>query len=361
MPVSAEVIPPAPDLTQVNETVQARLTQAVTATLLVMLTPSPVNETAPSATLVSVTSSPSQTPQPGVPTWTQQAVQACDRAAAGSPIDVSVPDDTSMEPGQPFTKIWRLQNAGECTWTTGYRVTFFSGEMLGAVNNLALSREVSKGESIDIAIDMVAPNRAGTFQGNWKLRNPDGMAFGIGPSGSAAFWVRIVVEVTPTPTPTRTLTPTPGVTQPTQTPDLNTATPSLTPTQTQTPPTNLTPTQTPPTSLTVTLNPGDSLDLDTGEVNITSGQDILYESNPDGLHRITPQNEARLGIYGEQAPDRADCEAADLEATSLVAMNLVQRYVCYQTDEGQPGWAFMQEINPNTYTARLEFLTWTAP
>ncbi len=349
MPVSAEVSTPSPGFTQVYETIQARLKPAVTATVRVVLTPSPVNAATPSAALVSATSSPSQTPQPGVPTWTQQALQACDRAAAGSPIDLTVPDDTLMKPGQSFTKIWRLQNAGECTWTTSYRVIFFSGEMLGAVNNLALSREVSKGESIDIAIDMVAPNRAGTFQGNWKLRNPDGMAFGIGPTGSAPFWVRIVVEVTPTPTPTRTLTPTPGVTQATQTPDLNTATPSLTPTQT------------PPTSLTVVLNPGDSVDLDSGEVNITSGQDILYESNPDGLHRITPQNEARLGIYGEQPPGRADCEVADLEAASLVAMNLIQRYVCYQTDEGQPGWAFVQEINPNTYTARLEFLTWTAP
>lgn len=349
MPAADGSLTPAPDLTQVYGTIQARLTPAATVTVLAMLTPSPVMEAAPSATLVPTSAAPSQTAQPGAPTWTQQALQACDRAAAGSPIDVSVPDDTLMEPGQSFTKIWRLQNVGECTWTTSYRVVFFSGEMLGAVNNLALAREVSTGESIDIAIDMVAPNRAGTFQGNWKLRNPDGMAFGIGPSSSAPFWVRILVKVSPTPTVTRTLTPTPDVTRATPTPDLNTPTPSATPTQT------------PPTSLTLDLNPGDALDLDSGELNPGAGQDLLYESNPDGLHRISPRSEARLAIYGEQPPGRADCEAVELETASLVAMNLIQRYVCYETDQGQPGWAYLQEINPNTYTARLEFFTWTAP
>ena len=88
---------------------------------------------------------------------------------------------------------------------------------------------------------------------------------------------------------------------------------------------------------------------------------MLYESNPDGLHRLSPQSGSEMGIFGEQLPTLPDCENAELEPASLVAANLIQRYVCYRTDLGQYGWVFMREINPNTYTARLEFLTWTAP
>ncbi len=219
-------------------------------------------------------------------------------------------------------------------------------------------------KALDISIDMVAPNRAGIFQGNWKLRNPDGRAFGIGPSASAPFWVRIMVKVSPTPAITLTQTPSPtfSVTPTTITPIPDTVTPS--PTNTPVPGT-VTPsptiTETPPTNLVVTLSPGDSLDLDSGEINAGAGQDIRYESNPDGLHRISPQPDAVIGVFGEQPPVPADCESADLDAHSLVAVNLVQRYVCFRTDRNQLGWFFMQEINPNTYTARLEFFTWMAP
>ena len=107
------------------------------------------------------------------------------------------------------------------------RIFLFSGDPLGAANNIALSRQVSPRDSVDIAIDMIAPSHAGAFQGNWKLRNPDGMAFGIGPSASAPFWVRIVVEVTPTPTVTRTPTPTFMITLATLTPDLILQPPTL--------------------------------------------------------------------------------------------------------------------------------------
>lgn len=349
MPVAQEAITPTSNLTQAIATVQAKLTQSVTPGMPLLVTPSASAITVSSTPMMIVTNTPGLTSLPGTISATALILDACDQAVAGTPIDITIPDDTLMEPGESFTKIWRLQNAGSCTWTTNYRVFFFSGDQLGAVNTVALGREVPPRGSIDIAIDMVAPARAGTFQGNWKLRNPDGYAFGIGPSGSASFWVRIVVEVTPTPTSSRTLTPTFQVTQTTPMPGSDTATPSATATET------------PPTSLGLSLNPGDALNLDSGEINGGDGQDILYESNPDGLHRISPQSGAVIGLFGEQLPSQADCENADLETTSLVAVNLVQRYTCFRTEIGQTGWFFLSEINPNTYTTRLDFLTWRMP
>ena len=54
---------------------------------------------------------------------------------------------------------------------------------------------------MDASVDLTAPGNAGTYQGYWKLRNPDGKVFGIGDQGEIAFWVKIIVEtVAPPPT-----------------------------------------------------------------------------------------------------------------------------------------------------------------
>ena len=42
--------------------------------------------------------------------------RACDQAAFIR--DVTVPDGSPFAPGETFTKTWRLQNTGTCTWTT---------------------------------------------------------------------------------------------------------------------------------------------------------------------------------------------------------------------------------------------------
>jgi hypothetical protein len=41
------------------------------------------------------------------------------------------------------------------------------------------------GQTVEITVDMVAPLKPGTYQGNWKLRNASNVLFGIGPNGSA--------------------------------------------------------------------------------------------------------------------------------------------------------------------------------
>jgi len=132
----------------------------------------------------------------------------CDLAAAGVPIDISIPDDTPLLPGQPFTKVWRLQNVGGCTWTREYTVALFSGEGMGAQAILPVPGDVPPGQTVEISVDMVAPQMPGKHQGNWKLRNPSNNWFGIGPNGSAPFWVRIVVKQPP-PTAILTIPPTP--------------------------------------------------------------------------------------------------------------------------------------------------------
>lgn len=128
------------------------------------------------------------TPSPVVP---------CDRVAPGNPIDVSVPDGSPMMPGEHFVKTWRLVNAGSCTWTQDYALVWFSGDDLSSTHEAKLDHSVSPGQSVDLSVEMVAPNDARTYRSYWKLRNAGGKLFGLGPNGDGPFWVEIIV-VAPT-------------------------------------------------------------------------------------------------------------------------------------------------------------------
>jgi hypothetical protein len=265
----------------------------------------------------------------------------CDQAAAGSPIDVTIPDDTVMQPGQSFTKTWRLENTGSCTWNRSYAVAFFSGDQMGASASVSLAGEVSPGLSVDISVDMVAPNKAGRYQGNWKLRNASNVLFGIGPGGAAPFWVRIVVAQTSTPTSTpRTPTVTPTSTVP----------PSSTPTLTATSPVHVVG--------TASLNVGATLDLDTDQIN-SAGADLAYSSNDAGQHQLVPQGSALVGLFGSSQPGQDNCQASALSASPVIMEETpIGTYLCYRTDEGRYGRTRVSNLNPDNFTVTLEFLTW---
>lgn len=108
--------------------------------------------------------------------------------------DVSIPDNTVVQAGVTFTKTWKLQNIGSCTWDTGYEVVFFDGDQLGAPEMIPITTTIAPGDEVDISIPMVGPVESGEYRGEWKIRNPDGFLFGIGPGSDRAFWVQIVVE-----------------------------------------------------------------------------------------------------------------------------------------------------------------------
>jgi len=107
--------------------------------------------------------------------------------------DVTVPDGTKYEPGATFKKTWRLKNIGTCTWTTSYSLVFDTGEQMGAPASIKFPAEVKPGETIDINVDMTAPDRAGHYIGYWKFKNAAGVLFGIGYNAGKSWWVEINV------------------------------------------------------------------------------------------------------------------------------------------------------------------------
>ena len=132
-----------------------------------------------------------------IPTFTPDGAgegpEACDQVKFIK--DVTIPDEMDIAPGERFTKTWRLQNAGSCPWGIGYLLYFESGDILGGPSSQDLTSEtIQPGETLDISVDLVAPQETGVYQGFWKLRNVKGEGFGVG-EFSKAFWVKInVVE-----------------------------------------------------------------------------------------------------------------------------------------------------------------------
>jgi hypothetical protein len=195
---------PVPDVALAYPHVASQLTLATPGVPLLTNTPASTEyglETSPIAIV------PSRQP-PTIQHGSSAPTVNCDQAGAGIPIDLSIPDDTPLLAGQAFTKVWRLQNVGGCTWTRDYKVALFSGEGMGAQPILPLPGDVPPGQTVEISVDMIAPQMPGKHQGNWKLRNPSNNWFGIGPNGSAPFWVRIVVKQPP-PTAILTIPPKP--------------------------------------------------------------------------------------------------------------------------------------------------------
>jgi hypothetical protein len=348
---------PTLDITQVYATVSAMLTSTLAAPTAVEQTATP--QPPATATLTNSTSSQPATLAPVSPATvpaattgtlaTQGALQptlACDRAAAGAPIDITIPDDTQMEAGENFIKVWKLQNAGSCTWTAEYAAIFFYGEQMAAPESVPLAEAVPPGQSIEIAIEMTAPEEPGSYQGNWKLRNAAGDFFGIGPDGDSPFWVRIVVVEQATETPTPTFLPT------------STASPSPTPTLTPTA------TATPPIQAggTFEMLPGDPLDLDMAELNPGAGADLIYQTGESDHHWLVLQEGTQLGIYGSLEPGLAECQAANMSEAPVAVESLPAGiYLCYLTSEGRFGRAQVVKMDETTFTLTISILTWAAP
>jgi len=107
--------------------------------------------------------------------------------------DITVEDGADFDPGDHFTKTWRLRNAGSCSWTSSYDLVFSHGDAMSGPAAKALSGVVSPGQTLDLSVDLIAPDTAGGYKGYWMLRNGDGALFGLGASADVAFWVEIEV------------------------------------------------------------------------------------------------------------------------------------------------------------------------
>jgi polar amino acid transport system substrate-binding protein len=113
-----------------------------------------------------------------------------------------------MQPGQPFTKGWRLRNSGTCVWDQTFTFAFASGNSPAAQMGGAPVRvngTVAPGATYDFKVPLTAPQAPGVYQAFWTMKDWQGNAFGD------RVWVGIQVAGPPTPVPQPTAVPVPGI------------------------------------------------------------------------------------------------------------------------------------------------------
>lgn len=177
--------------TAVAQTVEAALTRAVLETAIAKATQLPTRE------VITATFAPTQTP---LPTSTPLPPATAVPLPTATPIpcyriqfvqDVTIPDNTSLEPGSSFVKTWRLRNSGSCTWTPDFALVFRAGNAMNAPGVINLNQTVYPGQTADVSVALTAPAAEGTYTGYWALRSANGVVFALGQNADVSFWVKI--------------------------------------------------------------------------------------------------------------------------------------------------------------------------
>jgi hypothetical protein len=291
--------------TSAAETVAALLTQPAQITL-----PPPVATDTPlpaTDTPIPATNTP-----PG-PSPTSGTAGCTDKATFVS--DVTIPDDTNMDPGDTFVKTWRLQNSGTCTWTTEYALVFQSGNNMSGPASVPFPGAIAPGSTVDLSVNLTAPNSPGTYKGNWILRNDSGVLFGIGASANVAFWVQIVVG--PTSTPAAEIY----------------------------------------TAKHVEVASSYLADLDEGSGDAgSSSADFWFHAVSGDERYLEPQNGALMKLYGSSVPEYSDCKGASLKSSKIDVGGLsVGDWICYKTNEGRYGRFSVDSIDGSI---KIDMRTW---
>jgi uncharacterized protein YkwD len=134
---------------------------------------------------------PTQIPPTASPTsdpLTPHPTPSC-REEAVFVEDVTYPDNTRIEAGEKFTKTWKLQNTGTCTWT-GYTIAFVSGDKMDSPETVPVP-ETEARATVEVSIDLVAPAEDGAYTGSFELQDTEGEPVPLGTEPT--FWVKIVV------------------------------------------------------------------------------------------------------------------------------------------------------------------------
>jgi len=145
---------------------------------------------------VSATQAPPSTTQHSVPTEGATRVSTTGTSSLGGAgftfLGETVPDGSHFDPGETFFKTWTIQNSGEITWTRDYTLvqtgTSPVGEDLNSPAQIPLENDVPPGGTIEVGIDLTAPQQDGQYSVYYQLTDGNG---GIVPDSQ--MWVSITV------------------------------------------------------------------------------------------------------------------------------------------------------------------------
>jgi Ig-like domain from next to BRCA1 gene len=181
---------PTPDVSAVRTSAASTVVSQFTLTAAAF-TPTPApppTETAtaaPSATATGL-------PVAQVTNAEGTTIALCDKYSWDvATVDVNIPDNTVMTPGQDFTKTWKIKNIGTCTWGDGYKLIFSYGEKMSGEAQ-PLPGAIAPGQEVEVSVNFKAPATAGTYLSSWTLQNAKGIAFQG--NDNKVLYVQIVVQ-----------------------------------------------------------------------------------------------------------------------------------------------------------------------
>jgi hypothetical protein len=185
---------PTPDVAAIRTSAASTVVSQFTLTAAVFTPVAPIAPTdAPAETLEpDVTATATTAPVAQVTNAEGTVVTLCDKYAWDpETVDVNIPDNTPMSPGQDFVKTWKIKNIGACTWGEGYKMVFSYGEEMEGVAQ-PLGAAIAPGQEVDVSVQFTAPDLPGSYFSVWTLENAKGIPFQG--NDNKALYVQVVVQ-----------------------------------------------------------------------------------------------------------------------------------------------------------------------
>ena len=184
---------PTPDVAAVRTSAASTVVSqfTLTAAAFTVTTAPPTDTKAPEAP--EATATQTTLPVAQVTNAEGTVVTLCDKYSWDlDTVDVNVPDNTVMSPGQDFVKTWKIKNIGACTWDAGYKLVYSYGddELKGEAQPLAAA--IAPQQEAEVSVSFTAPDLPGTYTSYWTLQNPKGIAFQG--NDNKVLYVQIVVQ-----------------------------------------------------------------------------------------------------------------------------------------------------------------------
>ena len=192
---SATPAGPTPDVAAIRTSAASTVVSQFTLTAAVFTPVAPIAPTdTPAETLEpDVTATPTTAPVAQVTNAEGTVVTLCDKYAWDpETVDVNIPDNTPMSPGQNFDKVWSIKNSGSCTWDDGYALIYIGGSSpnLDPYNFEFKNSDdfVAGGATADLGLTLTTPCTPGDYEGTWRMRDDRGYYFGT--------YLTVIVKVT---------------------------------------------------------------------------------------------------------------------------------------------------------------------
>lgn len=101
--------------------------------------------------------------------------------------DITYPNDTVVQPGAHFVKVWRVRNDGAHAWPEGVRLIAAGGDEMSSPDVQVSLPTLHPNQESDVAVELVAPDLLGRYTAYFRAQTKEEQKFGH------RLWATVVV------------------------------------------------------------------------------------------------------------------------------------------------------------------------